>query len=79
MIQLTITAQAATVAEALTRLRAIVAAAEDLNSRGRRGGAVVLDGIARPVAKGATTVGSITAQGSAADKLAHYTGKDRKE
>ncbi|MEB3031763.1 hypothetical protein [[Mycobacterium] nativiensis] len=78
MIQLTIAAEAATVAEALTHLRTIVTAVEDLNGRGRRGGAVILDGIARPVAKGATTIGSITAQANAADKVAHYSGKDQK-
>ncbi|OBI29049.1 hypothetical protein [Mycolicibacter sinensis] len=77
MIQLTITAQASTVAEALAHLRTIVASFEDLNSRGLRGGAVILDGIARPVTKGATTIGSLAAEGNAADKLAHYTSKDR--
>ncbi len=78
MIQLTITAEAATVAQALTQLRTIVATIEAFNGSGHRGGAVILDGIARPVAKGATTVGSITAEGNGADKLAHYTGKEKK-
>ena len=78
MIALIIATEAATVAEALTHLRTIAAAVEDFNSTRRRGGAVILDGIARPVTRGTTTLGSITGQGNTADKLTHYTGEDHR-
>lgn len=78
MIAITISAEGATVADALANLAAIARSAQDLQRQGRRGGTVILDGAARPVYRGGNRIGSIAAEAdSDAEKLAHYTRADR--